>query len=110
MPFTRSYQESPPTITVEYSATTLSRWGFFPVVLHYLRRLRLPERLGQVTIPTAANGLYSTTDKLMSLVTIFLLGIARISHSDRSLAGETALARTLGLKRFPSSDTLYAVL
>ena len=110
MPSTRSYPEPTPTITVEYSASTLSRWGFFPVVLQYLRRRRLPERLGQITIKTAANGVYSTTDKLMSLVTLFLLGIARLSHIDRSLAGETALARTLGLKRFPSSDTLYAVL
>ncbi|HMB06945.1 MAG TPA: transposase [Isosphaeraceae bacterium] len=59
---------------------------------------------------TAANGLYSTRDKLMSLVTLFILGLARISHVDRSLAGETALARTLGLKRFPSSDTLYDLL
>src|SRR3954470_4597903 len=32
MPSTRSYQEPTPTITVEYSASTLSRWGFFPVV------------------------------------------------------------------------------
>src|SRR3954465_7252430 len=110
MPSTQSYQESTPTITVEYSASTLSRWGFFPVVLHYLRSRRLPERLGQITVKTAANGLYSTGDKLMSLVTIFILGIARISHVDRSLAGETALARTLGLKRFPSSDTFYALL
>ena len=38
------------------------------------------------------------------------MGIARISHIDRSLAGETALARTLGLKRFPSNDTLYTLL
>ena len=106
MPRTRSYHRPQPTITVEYSASTLSRWGFFPVVLHYLRSRRLPERLGQITIKTAANGVYSTTDKLMSLVTLFILGIARISHIDRSLAGETALARTLGLKRFPSSDTL----
>ena len=110
MPSTRSYQEPAPTITVEYSASTLSRWGFFPVVLHYLRSRRLPERLGQITVKTAANGLYSTVDKLMSLVTIFVLGLPRISHVDRSLAGETALARRLGLKRFPSSDTLYALL
>src|SRR3954447_14071779 len=110
MPRTRSYHGPQPTITVEYSAATLSRWGFFPVILHYLRRHRFPERLGEVTLKTAANGLYSTTDKLMSLVTLFIPGIARISHIDRSLAGETALARTLGLKRFPSSDTLYAVL
>jgi hypothetical protein len=110
MPQTRSYHGPQPSITVEYSAATLSRWGFFPVVLLSLRRLRLPERLGAITIQTAANGLYTTTDKLMSLVTIFILGIARISHIDRTLAGETALARTLGLKRFPSSDTLYALL
>src|SRR3954447_23319410 len=110
MPRTRSYHGPQPTITVEYSAATLSRWGFFPVILHYLRRHRFPERLGEGTLKTAANGLYSTTDKLMSQVTLFILGIARISHIDRSLAGETALARTLGLKRFPSSDTLYAVL
>jgi Transposase DDE domain group 1 len=43
-------------------------------------------------------------------VTIFLTGIARISHIDRTLAGETALARLLGLDRFPSSDTLYDLL
>src|SRR4051812_15651504 len=110
MPSTRSYQESPPTITVEYSDSTLSRWGSFPVVLHYLHSRRLPERLGQITVKTAANGLYSTGDKLLSLVTIFVLGLPRISHVDRSLAGETALARRLGLKRFPSSDTLYALL
>jgi Transposase DDE domain group 1 len=53
---------------------------------------------------------YSTRDKLMSLVTLFILGIARISHVDRALSGEMALARTLGLKRFPSSDRLYALL
>jgi hypothetical protein len=110
MPSTRSYQELTPTITVEYSASTLSRWGFFPVVLQYLHSRRLPERLGQITVKAAANGLYSTVDKLMSLVAIFVLGLPRISHVDRSLAGETVLARRLGLKRFPSSDTLYALL
>jgi hypothetical protein len=110
MPRPRSYQQPTPTITVEYSASTLSRWGFFPVILEYLRNRQLPQQLGSITIKTAANGLYSTRDKLMSLVTIFILGIARISHVDRSLAGETALARRLGLKRFPSSDRLYALL
>jgi hypothetical protein len=110
MPRTRSYQEPNPAITVEYSASTLSRWGFFPVLLQYLRNRQLPQRLGAITIKTAANGLYSTGDKLMGLVTLFVLGIARISHVDRSLAGETALARTLGLKRFPSSDTFYTLL
>ena len=49
-------------------------------------------------------------DKLMTLVTVFLTGIARISHIDRTLAGEPALARSLGLDRFPSSDTLYNLL
>src|SRR3954463_3910556 len=110
MPSTPSYPERTPTITVEYSASTLSRWGFFPVLLEYLRQRQLPQRLGAITVKTAANGLYSTVDKLMSLVTIFVLGLPRISHVDRSLAGETALARRLGLKRFPSSDTLYALL
>jgi DDE family transposase len=110
MPRTQSYHHRTPTICVEYSASTLSRWGFFPVILEYLRKHQLPGRLGAITIKTAANGLYSTRDKLMSLVTIFVLGLARISHVDRSLAGETALARTLGLKRFPSSDTFYTLL
>jgi hypothetical protein len=110
MPRTRSYQEPNPAITVEYSASTLSRWGSFPVLLQYLRNRQLPQRLGAITIKTAANGLYSTGDKLMGLVTLFVLGIARISHVDRPLAGETALARTLGLKRFPSSDTFYTLL
>src|SRR5512144_747698 len=110
MPQPRSYPQPTPTITVDYSASNLSRWGFFPVILEYLRKRQLPQQLGAITIQTAANGLYSTRDKLMRLVTIFILGIARISHVDRSLAGETALARTLGLKRFPSSDTLYTLL
>src|SRR3954454_23063480 len=102
MPSTRSHPELTPTITVEYSASTLSRWGFFPVVLHYLHSRRLPERLGQITVKTVANGLSRTVDKLMSLVTIFVLGLPRISPIDRSRAGATALARRLGLKRFPS--------
>jgi hypothetical protein len=110
MPRPQSYHGPQPTITVEYSAATLSRWGFFPVVLHYLRRLQLPERLATITIKTAPNCLYTTTEKLIGLVALFILGIARISHIDRTLAGETALARTLGLKRFPSRDTLYALL
>jgi Transposase DDE domain group 1 len=110
MPKSQSDHGPQPTITVEYSAANLSRWGFFPVVLHDLRRLPLPQRLAAITIPTAANGLDTTTDKLIRLVALFLLGIARISHIDRTLAGETALARTLGLKRFPSSDTLYTLL
>src|SRR3954471_12231966 len=110
MPRTRSHQEPNPAITVEYSASTLSRWGFFPVLLEYLRQRQLPRRLGTITVKTAANGLYGTVDKLMSLVTIFVLGLPRISHVDRSLAGESALARRLGLKRFPSSDTFYALL
>jgi hypothetical protein len=110
MPSTRSYPEPTPTITVEYSASTLSRWGLFPVLLEYLRNRQLPGRLGAITIRTAANGRYSTRDKLMSLVTLFVLGIARIYHVDRCLAGETALARRLGLKRYPSSDRLYALL
>jgi Transposase DDE domain group 1 len=106
----RSYHDHPPTLTVEYSASTLSRWGFFPVILQYLRRLELPRRLQGVTIPSAPNAHFQPVDKLMTLVTVFLTGIARISHIDRTLAGETALARLLGLDRFPSSDTLYALL
>jgi hypothetical protein len=110
MPRPRSYHEHAPRITAEYSASTLSRWGFFPVILGYLRRLELPLRLQGVTIPSAPNAHFKPVDKLMTLVTIFITGIARISHIDRTLAGETALARTLGLDRFPSSDTLYALL
>src|SRR5512147_1213926 len=106
----RSYPEHRPTITVEYSASTLSRWGFFPVILQYLRRLELPQRLQTVTVPSAPNAHFTPLDKLMTLVTLFLTGIARISHIDRTLAGESALARLRGLDRFPSSDTLYARL
>jgi Transposase DDE domain group 1 len=106
----RSYPEHRPTITVDYSASTLSRWGFFPVILQYLRRLELPQRLQTVTVPSAPNAHFTPLDKLMTLVTLFLTGIARISHIDRTLAGESALARLLGLDRFPSSDTLYALL
>jgi hypothetical protein len=110
MPQPRSYHGPQPVITAEYSASTLSRWGFFPVILQYLRNHRLPERLTTVTIPSAPNAHFKPTDKLMTLVTIFITGIARISHIDRTLAGETALARLLGLARFPSSDTLYNLL
>jgi len=110
MPRPRSYHEHTPRITAEYSASTLSRWGFFPVILGYLRRLELAQRLQGVTIPSAPNAHFKPVDKLMTLVTVFITGIARISHIDRALAGETALARTLGLDRFPSSDTLYALL
>src|SRR5512143_3732872 len=106
----RSYPEHRPTITVEYSASTLSRWGFFPVILQYLRRRELPQRLQTVPVPSAPNAHFTPLDKLMTLVTLFLTGIARISHIDRTLAGESALARLLGLDRFPSSDTLYALL
>jgi Transposase DDE domain group 1 len=106
----RSYHQPQSTITVEYSASTLSRWGFLPAILRYLQRLELPDRLKGVTIPSAPNAHFKPVDKLMALVTIFITGIARISHIDRILAGETALARTLGLDRFPSSDTLYNLL
>jgi hypothetical protein len=106
----RSYHQPQSTITVEYSASTLSRWGFLPAILRYLPRLELPDRLKGVTIPSAPNAHFKPVDKLMALVTIFLTGIARISHLDRILAGETALARTLGLDRFPSRDTLDNLL
>jgi hypothetical protein len=110
MPRPQSYHQHTPRITAAYSASTLSRWGFFPVILAYLRRLDLPQRLETVTIPSAPNAHFRPVDKLMTLVTLFITGIARISHIDRTLAGETALARTRGLDRFPSSDTLYALL
>jgi hypothetical protein len=110
MPRPRSYHQHSPRITAEYSASALSRWGFFPAILGYLRRLELPERLRGVTIPSAPNAHFKPADKLMTLVTIFITGIARISHIDSTLAGETALAGVLGLDRFPSSDTLYALL
>src|SRR5574342_1260580 len=109
MPRTRSYHNHHPALTVEYSASTLSRWGFFPAILRYLQRLALPPRLRGVTIPSAPNAHFKPVDKLMTLVTVFLTGIARISHIDRTLAGESALARLLGLDRFPSSDTLDAL-
>src|SRR5512142_292104 len=106
----RSYPEHRPTLTVAYSAATPSRWGFFPVILQYLRRLELPQRLQTVTVPSAPNAHFTPLDQLMTLVTLFLTGIARISHIDRTRAGESALARLLGLDRFPSSDTLYTLL
>jgi DDE family transposase len=110
MPQTRSYHDHRPKITVEYSAANLSRWGFFPALLQYLQRLELPRRLQGITIPSAPNAHFQPVDKLMTLVTVFLTGIARISHIDRTLAGETVLARLLGLDHFPSSDTLYILL
>src|SRR5512133_1658301 len=110
MPRPRSYHDRRPKITVEYSASTLSRWGFFPAILRYLQRFELPQRLQTVTVPSAPNAHFKPVDKLMTLVAVFLTGIARISHIDRTLAGETALARLLGLDRFPSSDTLYHLL
>jgi hypothetical protein len=106
----RAYHQHRPRITAEYSASALSRWGFFPAILEYLRRLELPERLRGVTIPSAPNAHFQPADKLMTLVTLFITGIARISHIDRTLVSEAALARLLGLDRFPSSDTLYALL
>src|SRR5512135_3768695 len=110
MPRPRSYHDPRPRLTVEYSASTLSRWGFFPVILRYLQGLRLPQRLQGVTIPSASNAHFEPVDKLMTLVTLFVTGIARISPIDRLLAGETALAGQLGLDRFPSSDRLYDLL
>src|SRR5512135_3707201 len=110
MPRPRSYHDRRPKITVEYSASTLSRWGFLPAILRDLQRFELPRRLQAITIPSAPNAHFKPVDKLMTLVAVFLTGIARISHIDRTLAGETALARLLGLDRFPSSDTLYHLL
>src|SRR3954470_5813417 len=110
MPRPRSYHSHPASISVEYTHARLSRWGFTPVVLEYLRRLRLPERLAAVTIRSATNAHFRPVDKLMTLVTVFVTGIARISHIDRAFAGETALAGLLGLDRFPSSDRLYDLL
>ena len=110
MPPTRSYHDRPASISVQYTHSRLSRWGFTPVVLEYLRRLRLPDRLAAVTIRSATNAHFRPVDKLMTLVTIFVTGIARISHIDRAFAGETALAGLLGLDRFPSSDRLYDLL
>src|SRR5512144_64009 len=104
MPQTRSYHDHRPKITVEYSAANLSRWGLFPALLQYLQRLELPRRLQGITIPSAPNAHFQPVDKLMTLVTVFLTGIARISHIDRTLAGATVLARLLGLDRFPSSE------
>ncbi|HMB03089.1 MAG TPA: transposase [Isosphaeraceae bacterium] len=110
MPRPRSYHRPQAPITVEYTASTLSRWGFFPAIWRYLQRLELPRRLQRVTLPSASNAHFQPVDKLTTLVTLFITGIARISHIDHTLAGETALARLLGLDRFPSSDTLYNVL
>ena len=55
MPRPRSYHGRPASISVEYTHSRLSRWGFTPVVLEYLRTLRLPERLAAVTIRSAKN-------------------------------------------------------
>jgi hypothetical protein len=110
MPRGRSYHGRPAFISVEYTHSHLSRWGFFPVLLEYLRRLHLPERLGAVTIRSASNAHFRPLDKVMTLVTLFVTGIARLSHLDRTLVGETALAGLLGLDRFPSSDRLYDLL
>jgi hypothetical protein len=110
MPPTRSYHDRPAPISVQYTQSRLSRWGFTPVVLAYLRKLQLPERLAAVTIRSATNAHFRPVDKLMTLVTVFVTGLARISHIDRAFAGETALAGLLGLDRFPSSDRLYALL
>src|SRR5512144_3084616 len=110
MPRTRSYHQPHRSITVEYTQARLSRWGFFPVILEYLQRLLLPRRLAAITVPSAPNAHFTPLDELMTSVTLFLTGIARISHIDRTLAGESALARLLGLDRFPSSDTLYGLL
>src|SRR5512147_1531776 len=110
IPRTRHYHNHHPALTVEYCASTLSRWGFFPAILRYLQRLELAQRLRDVTIPSAPNAPFKPVDKLMTLVTVFRTGSARLSHIDRTLTGETALARTLGLDRFPCSDTLYNLL
>jgi Transposase DDE domain group 1 len=110
MPRPRSYHGLHRPMTVRFTHSRLSRWGFTPVVLEYLRRLQLPERLGAITIRSARNAHFRPGDKLMTLVTLFVTGIARIGHLDRLLAGETALAGLLGLDRFPSSDRLYDLL
>jgi len=110
MPPTRSYHDRPASLSVQYTHSRLSRWGFTPAVLEYLRRLRLPDRLAAVSIRSASDAHFRPVDKLMTLVMLFVTGIARIGHIDRALAGETALAGSLGLDRFPSSDRLYALL
>ena len=110
MPRSRSYHGQPASISVQYTHSRLSRWGFTPVVLGYLRRLQLPERFASVTIHSATNAYSRPVDKLMTLVTLFVTGIARIGHIDRLLAGETDLAGLLGPDRFPSSDRPYDLL
>jgi hypothetical protein len=110
MPRPRSYHDNGSTISVQFTHARLSRWGFAPVLLEYLRRLRRPERLTALTIRSATNAHFRPIDKLMTPVILFVTGIARISHLDRLLAGEAALAGLLGLDRFPSSDRLYDLL
>src|SRR5437763_8059633 len=106
MPRAQFYHGRRCTIGVEYSASSLSRWGFFPVILEYLRTHKLPQRLETITLATAANGVYRTVDKLMSLVSLFVLGSTRMNYSDRSLSYAASLSRLIGMARFPSSDTL----
>ena|SRR5436305_13065517 len=49
MPRAQFYHGRRCTIGVEYSASSLSRWGFFPVILEYLRTHKLPQRLETIT-------------------------------------------------------------
>ncbi len=99
-----SYHRPPTPLTVEYSASTLARGGVFPARWRYLQPRELPRRRQGVTLPSAPNAPFQPLDKLTTRVTLLLTGIARISPLDRTLAGQTALARLGGLDRFPCRD------
>ena len=98
MPRLRSYHGQPASISVQYTHSRLSRWGFTPVVLGYLRRLQLPERFASVTIHSATNAYSRPVDKLMTLVTLFVTGIARIDSN-----GEVAVAAGVAASPVPES-------
>ena len=98
-------------IKVRYTSRTLTAYGFFsPMATFLLEVLHLKEAFASQLSLSHQGKEFPVADFWITLVTLPILGIERISHIADKLKSEGILATMLGMTRFCSQKTLHGFL
>ena len=100
-----------PKIEVRFENENLTRYGFFPpIAKFFLDYLGLRKRFKLISLKKIRDRDFSIIDLCISMISLPILGIERISHVNDMLCEETVVPKTLGLKRIFDQCTLHRFL
>jgi hypothetical protein len=100
-------------IRIEFVDKDYTRFALYPLIIGYLiDHLHLNLAFNHVLKTKNSNFSFSTTEYLLTLLTLFMLGIKHLYQADDILSSEKTLAQLLEIRKgkFPAARGLYRLL